>query len=66
MDATQRMVCRDDIFNPLTSMGLQMACILVISHFFHLVLRALGQPGPIAQILVSVISFFLFLFLHVR
>jgi len=35
-------------------MGLQLSCILVISHFFHLVLKALGQPGPIAQIFVSV------------
>ena len=56
MDATQRVVCQEDFFNPLTSMGMQMSCILVISHFFHLVLKGLGQPGPIAQILVRIIS----------
>ncbi|KAF4404268.1 hypothetical protein CsatB_004416 [Cannabis sativa] len=55
MDATQRMVCQEDFFNPLTSMGLQMASILVISHFFHLLLKALGQPGPIAQIFAGLV-----------
>ncbi|POO03121.1 DNA-directed DNA polymerase [Trema orientale] len=55
MDATQRMVCQEDFFNPLTSMGMQMSCILVISHFFHLVLKTLGQPGPIAQIFAGLV-----------
>lgn len=53
MDATHNMFChQDDLINPLASMGMQVACILVISHFFNIVLRTLGQPGPIAQILV--------------
>jgi hypothetical protein len=61
MDATHRIVCDENLFNPLTSMGMQVSCILVISHFFHLVLKALGQPGPIAQIFVSLqIQFELF------
>lgn len=58
MEATHKFVCQDDLVNPLSSMGMQVACILVISHFFHILLKALGQPGPIAQILVS-ISFWL-------
>jgi hypothetical protein len=29
-----------------------VSCILVVSHFFNVVLRTLGQPGPVAQILV--------------
>ncbi|KAL3527269.1 hypothetical protein ACH5RR_011925 [Cinchona calisaya] len=37
--------------NPIISMSLQVSCILVISHFFHLRLKPFGQPGPVAQIL---------------
>uniref|UniRef100_A0A0A0LHF4 Uncharacterized protein n=2 Tax=Cucumis sativus TaxID=3659 RepID=A0A0A0LHF4_CUCSA len=55
MDATHRMVCQDDLFNPLSSMGVQVSFILVLSHFFHLVLKAFGQPGPIAQILAGMV-----------
>uniref|UniRef100_A0A2N9GNR4 Uncharacterized protein n=1 Tax=Fagus sylvatica TaxID=28930 RepID=A0A2N9GNR4_FAGSY len=55
MDATHRIVCQENLFNPLSSMGMQVACILVISHFFHLVLKALGQPGPIAQIFAGLV-----------
>lgn len=47
-------ICGDeDTFNPVFSMGTQMFCLLVIAQLFHLVLKPLGQPGPIAQILVS-------------
>lgn len=53
MDATQRVVCNGDLINPLFTLGVEMSCILVLSHFFHLVLKPFGQPGPIAQILVS-------------
>lgn len=49
------MVCQDDLFNPLSSMGVQVSFILVLSHFFHLVLKAFGQPGPIAQILAGMV-----------
>ena len=42
--------------NPIISMSMQVSCILVISHFFHLLLKPLGQPGPVAQILVSMSS----------
>ncbi|KAA0038525.1 cation/H(+) antiporter 1-like [Cucumis melo var. makuwa] len=55
MDATHRMVCQEDLFNPLSSMGVQVSFILVLSHFFHLVLKAFGQPGPIAQILAGMV-----------
>ncbi|KAF5460262.1 hypothetical protein F2P56_020145 [Juglans regia] len=55
MDATHRMVCQEDFFNPLTSMAMQVSGILVISHFFHLVLKAFGQPGPIAQIFAGLV-----------
>ena len=53
MDATHEMFCNEnDMVNPLSSMGMQVSCILVISHFFNIVLKTLGQPGSIAQIVV--------------
>nr|XP_004301717.2 PREDICTED: cation/H(+) antiporter 1-like [Fragaria vesca subsp. vesca] len=55
MDATHKFVCQDDLANPLASMAIQVSCILVISHFFHILLKALGQPGPIAQILAGLV-----------
>ncbi|XP_038887046.1 cation/H(+) antiporter 1-like [Benincasa hispida] len=55
MDATHRMVCQEDLVNPLSSMGVQVSFILVLSHFFHLVLKTFGQPGPIAQILAGIV-----------
>ncbi|CAI8599939.1 unnamed protein product [Vicia faba] len=53
MDATHHMFCNKDLVNPLNSMGMQVSCILVVSHFFNVVLRTVGQPGPIAQILAG-------------
>lgn len=47
--------CQEGVLNPLVMMGTQMACILVISHFFYLMLKPLGQPGPIAQILAGLV-----------
>ncbi|XP_027191539.1 cation/H(+) antiporter 2-like [Cicer arietinum] len=55
MDATHSMFCNDDLINPLSSMGMQVSCILVVSHFFNVVLRTVGQPGPIAQILAGLV-----------
>ncbi|KAL6340550.1 hypothetical protein AAG906_010458 [Vitis piasezkii] len=55
MEATQRIACNADLINPLFTMGIQVSCVLVLSHFFHLVLKPLGQPGPIAQILAGVV-----------
>ncbi|XP_062027020.1 cation/H(+) antiporter 2-like [Rosa rugosa] len=55
MDATHKFVCQDDLANPLAAMAVQVSCILVISHFFHILLKALGQPGPIAQILAGLV-----------
>ncbi|XP_017407743.1 cation/H(+) antiporter 2 [Vigna angularis] len=53
MDATHSMFCNNDLVNPLSSMGMQVSCILVVSHIFNVVFRTVGQPGPIAQILAG-------------
>ncbi|XP_037495305.1 cation/H(+) antiporter 2, partial [Jatropha curcas] len=55
MDAARRAMCLDDPFNPFISTTLQAAGILVISHFFHILLKPLGQPGPVAQILAGIV-----------
>ncbi|XP_061358569.1 cation/H(+) antiporter 2-like [Gastrolobium bilobum] len=59
MDATNTMLCDkdqlDQLVNPLCSMGLQVSCILVVSHFFNVVLRTVGQPGPISQLLAGLV-----------
>ncbi|KAL9664036.1 hypothetical protein QQ045_019433 [Rhodiola kirilowii] len=44
-----------NFFNPMISVGAQMFCILVIAQFFQLVLKPLGQTGPIAQILAGTV-----------
>lgn len=45
-----------EVFNPVLTMGAQVSCLLVISHFFQLLLKPLGQPAPLAQILVRTSS----------
>ncbi|XP_065866587.1 cation/H(+) antiporter 2-like [Euphorbia lathyris] len=55
MNAAKRAMCVDDPFNPLITTTCQIAGILVISHFFHLILKPLGQPGPVAQILAGIV-----------
>ncbi|XP_050231549.1 cation/H(+) antiporter 2-like [Mercurialis annua] len=55
MDAAKRAMCTDDLFNPLTTTFMQSCVMLLISHFFHVVLKPLGQPGPIAQILAGLV-----------
>ena len=50
----------DALFNPLNTMFIQMACILVFSQFFYLFLKPCGQAGPVAQILVSFLLLFLY------
>ncbi|KAL8168383.1 hypothetical protein V2J09_009882 [Rumex salicifolius] len=50
MDATQKILCGDDLFNPLLSMGLQASFILSVSHFLQILLKPLRQPTPIAQL----------------
>ncbi|KAL8104409.1 cation/H(+) antiporter 2-like isoform X1 [Apium graveolens] len=42
---------QDQFFNPILTMGYQVAAILVLSHAFQLVLKFI--PGPIAQILAG-------------
>ncbi|PIN07830.1 putative K+/H+-antiporter [Handroanthus impetiginosus] len=44
---------RGELFNPILAMGTQVSCLLVMSHFFQLLLKPLGQPGPVAQILAG-------------
>ncbi|KAK6924552.1 Cation/H+ exchanger [Dillenia turbinata] len=55
MDAAQRVMCGDPIgdldVNPILTLGIEVSCLLVVSHIFQLILKPLGQPGPIAQIL---------------
>ncbi|CAN1813556.1 Cation/H(+) antiporter 1 [Linum perenne] len=55
MDAAKRAMCQADPFNPLITTSMQASGILVISHFFHLLLKPLGQPGPVAQVLAGVV-----------
>uniref|UniRef100_A0A7N1A2V1 Cation/H+ exchanger domain-containing protein n=1 Tax=Kalanchoe fedtschenkoi TaxID=63787 RepID=A0A7N1A2V1_KALFE len=56
MEAPEIEICGDeDTFNPVFSMGTQMFCLLVIAQLFQLVLKPLGQPRPIAQILAGVV-----------
>ncbi|KAG6401057.1 hypothetical protein SASPL_137902 [Salvia splendens] len=42
-----------EFFNPVLAMGAQVSSLLVISHFFQLLLKPLGQPAPLAQILAG-------------
>ncbi|KAL6541431.1 hypothetical protein OROGR_010917 [Orobanche gracilis] len=44
---------KGEVFNPIIQLGSQVACLLVISHFFQLLLKPLGQPAPVAQILAG-------------
>ncbi|XP_015582697.1 cation/H(+) antiporter 2 isoform X2 [Ricinus communis] len=58
MDAAQiakRAICQEDPFNPLITTGMQVACMLVISHIFHLILAPSGQTGPIANIIAGLV-----------
>ncbi|KAJ8755815.1 hypothetical protein K2173_024360 [Erythroxylum novogranatense] len=55
MDAAGRAMCLDDPINPLITTTLQASGILVLSHFFHLILKPFGQSGPIAQIMAGVV-----------
>ncbi|OMO69759.1 Cation/H+ exchanger [Corchorus capsularis] len=56
MEATEQLVCRPvDEFNPLITTCFQVSCILVCSHIFHLLLKPIGQPGPVAQLLAGVV-----------
>ncbi|CAH2037369.1 unnamed protein product [Thlaspi arvense] len=45
----------DALFNPLNTMFVQMASILVFSQFFYLFLKPCGQAGPVAQILAGIV-----------
>ncbi|KAK3029147.1 hypothetical protein RJ639_039702 [Escallonia herrerae] len=45
--------CIEELFNPVLTTGAQVSCILVLSHFFQLALKPIGQPAPVAQILAG-------------
>lgn len=54
MDDTAELSCTDnDMMNPALTMTTQVSAILVLSHVFQIFLKPLGQPAPLAQILVS-------------
>ncbi|XP_071721635.1 cation/H(+) antiporter 2-like [Rutidosis leptorrhynchoides] len=53
--STQFLCTEGDHFNPVVTTVMQMSGILVISQIFHLILKPLGQPGPIAQILAGLV-----------
>ncbi|GAB4847598.1 hypothetical protein Ancab_026660 [Ancistrocladus abbreviatus] len=55
MDATQRLLCGEDLFNPLLSMGLQASLILSMSHLIQIALKPIGQPAPVAQLIAGVL-----------
>ncbi|KAL3630803.1 hypothetical protein CASFOL_023787 [Castilleja foliolosa] len=44
---------QNEVFNPIIQLGSQVACLLVMSHFFLLLLKPMGQPAPVAQILAG-------------
>ncbi|KAK9678882.1 hypothetical protein RND81_11G238700 [Saponaria officinalis] len=50
MDATTRLLCGDDLFNPVMSMGLQASMILSLSHLLQIAVKSVGIPTPIPQI----------------
>ncbi|KAE8694178.1 hypothetical protein F3Y22_tig00110788pilonHSYRG00584 [Hibiscus syriacus] len=54
MEGKENLMCQSgDSFNPWVTSSFQVSCILVTSHFFHILLKPLGQPGPFAQLLVG-------------
>ncbi|KAK4479969.1 hypothetical protein RD792_013023 [Penstemon davidsonii] len=53
MDDRGACIMNGEFVNPVLTMGTQVSCLLVISHFFQLLLKPLGQPGPVAQILAG-------------
>ncbi|MFS8010326.1 hypothetical protein Hanom_Chr14g01295691 [Helianthus anomalus] len=53
MDETSELSCpENDMMNPALTMTTQVSAILVLSHVFQIFLKPLGQPAPLAQILV--------------
>ncbi|XP_022729313.1 cation/H(+) antiporter 2-like isoform X4 [Durio zibethinus] len=56
MDIMHKRWCLNNYsFNPLVTSLMQTSCILAISHFFHLLLKPVGQPGPVAQVLAGAV-----------
>ncbi|XP_031250602.1 cation/H(+) antiporter 2-like [Pistacia vera] len=55
MAAAKTIECPEDPFNPLITSIVQISCMLVIAHLFHLFFKPLGQPGPVSQILAGLV-----------
>ncbi|OMO91153.1 Cation/H+ exchanger [Corchorus olitorius] len=59
MDIIHKRICDggdgEYSFNPLITSLTQSSCILFISHVFHLLLKPVGQPGPVAQVFAGVL-----------
>ena len=63
MDVTRKVLCGQDLFNPVLAMGLQASLLLSVSHLLQIAVKSIGIPTPIPQITVSFSSFFLNIFL---
>ncbi|KAL2939701.1 Cation/H(+) antiporter 1 [Bienertia sinuspersici] len=50
MDVTRKVLCGNDLFNPVLSMGLQASLLLSVSHLLQIAVKSIGIPTPIPQI----------------
>ncbi|CAN1223289.1 Cation/H(+) antiporter 2 [Linum perenne] len=55
MDQAKRLLCTHDLWNPLNTTFVQTCGMLLVSQIFHVILKPLGQPGPVAQILAGLV-----------
>ncbi|XP_021747989.1 cation/H(+) antiporter 2-like [Chenopodium quinoa] len=50
MDVTRKVLCGNDLFNPVIAMGLQASLLLSVSHLLQIGVKSIGIPTPIPQI----------------
>ncbi|XP_057543512.1 cation/H(+) antiporter 2-like [Amaranthus tricolor] len=50
MDVTRKVLCGNDLFNPVIAMGLQASLLLSVSHLLQIAVKSIGIPTPIPQI----------------
>ncbi|CAO2829471.1 unnamed protein product [Amaranthus hypochondriacus] len=50
MDVTRKVLCGQDLFNPVLAMGLQASLLLSVSHLLLIAVKSVGIPTPIPQI----------------
>ncbi|CAI0474123.1 unnamed protein product [Linum tenue] len=55
MDQAKRLLCTRDLWNPFNTTFVQTCGMLLVSQIFHVILKPLGQPGPVAQILAGLV-----------